>query len=282
LDLTPNSIMAQQDTTIKDTQSNPIPPLEEIFFLTISVESARDLVDADITGKSDPFCKVIATTKDTKQSWTTKTIDDDLNPQWNEETSFVFFDPCDRIDFEVYDWDKNTKHDAIGSVCLKKGQFDYKDKAFDGELKLENVKRGHIKVKVAGRSIKPLELEQRCKTLQHDLEEQQKILRAKEAERQQAADENAENERKKKELQKNVDTLQSQLDDINAQIEAQRKQNETKKAEIDRLKKDKVDLEGKIKSKREQIESQSEKLKVEQKKLEETDQELQGLKENED
>jgi len=274
--------MAQQDDTVKDTQSNPIPPLEEIFFLTISVESARDLIKADISGKSDPFCKVIATTKDTKQSWTTSMIEKELNPQWNEETSFVFFNPVEKIDFEVYDWDKNTKHDEIGNVCLKKGDFDYKDKEFDGELKLENVKKGYLKVKVAGRSIKPLELEERCNALQSEVEKQQKILSDKEAERQQAADTNAAKEGQKKELQSNVDTLQSQLDDINAQIEAQKKRNESKRAEIERLKKDKADLEGKIQSKRDQIESQSEKLKVEQKKLEETDQELQGLKGNED
>ena len=48
--------MAQQqdEEVVKDTQSNPIPALKEIFFLTITVESASDLMKADITGSSDP------------------------------------------------------------------------------------------------------------------------------------------------------------------------------------------------------------------------------------
>ena len=118
--------MAQQqdEEVVKDTQSNPIPALKEIFFLTITVESASDLMKADITGSSDPFCKVIAN----KQSWSTKVIEKNLNPQWKEETSFVFFSPCNEIQFEVFDWDKGSKHDSIGKCTLKMGQYDYKGK----------------------------------------------------------------------------------------------------------------------------------------------------------
>lgn len=129
--------MAQQpqdDKIIKDTQSDPLPPLKEIFFLTINVKSAEGLKAADLTGSSDPFCKVIAN----KQTWTTKVIMKNLNPEWKEETSFVFFEPCDEIQFEVWDWDKGTKHDNIGRVTLKKGEFDYKNKSMFHVFKYQN------------------------------------------------------------------------------------------------------------------------------------------------
>ena len=107
------------DEQIKDTQSDPLPPLENIYFLMVKVIGAKDLDRADFGGKSDPFCKVIAN----KQSWQTKTIMDNLNPKWDEETSFCFFNQVDEIDFVVFDWDKGSKHDEIGKCKLDTSSF---------------------------------------------------------------------------------------------------------------------------------------------------------------
>ena len=46
-----------------------------------------------------------------------------LNPIFNEETTFCFFDKINNIKFEVFDWDKGTKHDSIGNVSLDTSNF---------------------------------------------------------------------------------------------------------------------------------------------------------------
>merc|ERR1712113_160058 len=106
---------------------------------------------ADFTGSSDPFCKVIAN----KQSWKTKTILKNINPKWNEETQFVFFDGIEEIKFEIYDADKNSKSDLLGLCKLQTKDFYLGgNKGFEGSVKLEKCKKGAtIQVKVSGRLI---------------------------------------------------------------------------------------------------------------------------------
>merc|ERR1712130_217716 len=128
-----------------------------------------DLVKMDLAGKSDPFVKVVAN----KQTYTTKKIDKNLNPCWNENTQFVFFDKVDCVRFEVYDWDKGSQHDAMGTATIdlnSRPSFyndDYKANGFEGKLDviLKNKKKGQLEVKVNGKTIRPLEIEEKCKDL---------------------------------------------------------------------------------------------------------------------
>jgi len=274
--------MAQQEEVVKDTQSDPLPPLEEIFVLTVTIQSAKNLPNKDVMGKSDPFCIVTANPKGKKQSWSTKVIENDLNPTWNEQTSFVFFERCQEIKFEVFDWDEGTKHDKCGHCTLDGDKYDYDGKDFEGDLPLKKTKGATLRIKVSGRSVKPLELEQRCEALDKELVAQKKEIDAKEAEKKELMAANAENMEKKKTLEGERDELQRKLDGVNERIEAQSEQNEQKQAEIERLKKEKDALDEKIENKKQQIETQRERLKTETAKLENAKQQLNELQAEEE
>jgi hypothetical protein len=90
--------------------------------LIVSVLRGRDLINKDIsiTGKdvSDPFCKFTALNKDGKQlaKWSTKVIDNNLNPVWNEQFSVPIDEPTPSVllKFEVLDEDLGGSTDSLG------------------------------------------------------------------------------------------------------------------------------------------------------------------------
>ena len=93
-----------------------------LHFVLIKINSASNLKAADHSLKgasSDPFIEVVAN----DQKYTTKTIMKNLNPLFNESTTFCFFDLISEIKFHVYDWDKGSKHDSIGQCSLNTTQF---------------------------------------------------------------------------------------------------------------------------------------------------------------
>mmetsp|Transcript_26236 Transcript_26236/g.22998 ORF Transcript_26236/g.22998 Transcript_26236/m.22998 type:complete len:284 (+) Transcript_26236:98-949(+) len=260
------------DEQIKDTQSDPLPPLENIYFLMVKVCGAKDLDRADFGGKSDPFCKVIAN----KQSWQTKHIMDNLNPRWDEETSFCFFSKIDEIDFVVFDWDKGSKHDEIGKCKLDTSAFyAAESKGFSGsiDLSLKKKKLGCIEVVVTGRMVKPKELEQRCVTLEAQSKQQQDVISKKEAECQSLMAKNAEYTSKKNTLLENQQKLNNQLSGLRDQIAAQKKRNQAKSTEIDELRQRKQKLNDDISEQQGKLEKKRNDLKREKQKLEDADKE---------
>ena len=74
--------------------------VEFIGILIVKLVSARDLVNADIIGKSDPY--VIARLG--KQTLKSKTIQNNLNPVWNETLMFSWTGSDDLL-LEVFDED---------------------------------------------------------------------------------------------------------------------------------------------------------------------------------
>eukprot|EP00485_Elphidium_margaritaceum_P008990 CAMPEP_0202694534 /NCGR_PEP_ID=MMETSP1385-20130828/8371_1 /ASSEMBLY_ACC=CAM_ASM_000861 /TAXON_ID=933848 /ORGANISM="Elphidium margaritaceum" /LENGTH=282 /DNA_ID=CAMNT_0049350399 /DNA_START=38 /DNA_END=886 /DNA_ORIENTATION=+ len=257
--------MAEQ---VKDTQSDPLPPLENIYFLTIAIKSAKDLPKMDTFGQSDPFIKVIAN----KQSYTTKVIEKNLNPVWEDEnTSFVFFDRVGTVRFEVYDWDKGSfnKSDEIGSVELQCGEFyENGNDGFDGDLVLQGKEAaGSIQVKVEGRLIKPLELEQRCDALNQQCQQQSEDIASKNEAIQALATKNTELMSSKQQSLDEQQRLNGELAQLRDRIAEQRGKNEDKRTEMQTLREKTTDLKKKNSQKEQEIGDKEQQVKDEQSKL---------------
>jgi Ca2+-dependent lipid-binding protein len=90
---------------------------KETFQMTLS---GKGLDKKDLLGKSDPFAIISKKTDDGKWAkvFETEVIKKTLDPEWRPITgqtvSLTGKNPERRILFQVYDHDKNGKHDLIG------------------------------------------------------------------------------------------------------------------------------------------------------------------------
>jgi len=90
--------------------------------LIVSILRGRDLINKDTgigQGVSDPFCKFTAFAQPGNKQigkWSTKVIDNDLNPVWNEQFSVVLAEdtPSVLLKFEVLDEDLGGSTDSLG------------------------------------------------------------------------------------------------------------------------------------------------------------------------
>ncbi|XP_069078858.1 multiple C2 and transmembrane domain-containing protein 2 isoform X2 [Pleurodeles waltl] len=93
---------------------NSFQNIRDIGFLQVKVLKAEDLLAADFSGKSDPFC-VLEVGNDRLQ---THTIYKNLNPEWNKVFTFPIKDIHDVLEVTVFDDDADRPPDFLGKVVI--------------------------------------------------------------------------------------------------------------------------------------------------------------------
>ncbi|XP_073509418.1 multiple C2 and transmembrane domain-containing protein 2 [Phyllobates terribilis] len=93
---------------------NSFQNLKDIGFLQVKVLKAEDLLAADFSGKSDPFC-VLEVGNDRLQ---THTVYKNLNPEWNKVFTFPVKDLHDSLEVTVFDEDGDKPPDFLGKVVI--------------------------------------------------------------------------------------------------------------------------------------------------------------------
>ncbi|KAM6202920.1 LOW QUALITY PROTEIN: multiple C2 and transmembrane domain-containing protein 2 [Rhynchocyon petersi] len=93
---------------------NSLKDMKDIGLLQVKVLKAVDLLAADFSGKSDPFC-LLELGNDRLQ---THTIYKNLNPEWNTVFTFPIKDIHDVLEVTVFDEDGDKPPDFLGKVAI--------------------------------------------------------------------------------------------------------------------------------------------------------------------
>ncbi|XP_066095469.1 multiple C2 and transmembrane domain-containing protein 2 isoform X2 [Saccopteryx bilineata] len=93
---------------------NSLRDMKDIGLLQVKVLKAVDLLAADFSGKSDPFC-LLELGNDRLQ---THTIYKTLNPEWNQVFTFPVKDVHDVLEVTVFDEDGDKPPDFLGKVSI--------------------------------------------------------------------------------------------------------------------------------------------------------------------
>lgn len=93
---------------------NSFQNIRDIGFLQVKVLKAEDLLAADFSGKSDPFC-VLEVGNDRLQ---THTVYKNLNPEWNKVFTFPIKDIHEVLEVTVFDDDADRPPDFLGKVAI--------------------------------------------------------------------------------------------------------------------------------------------------------------------
>nr|KAF6410944.1 multiple C2 and transmembrane domain containing 2 [Rousettus aegyptiacus] len=93
---------------------NSLRDMKDIGLLQVKVLKAVDLLAADFSGKSDPFC-LLELGNDRLQ---THTIYKTLNPEWNKVFTFPVKDIHDVLEVTVFDEDGDKPPDFLGKIAI--------------------------------------------------------------------------------------------------------------------------------------------------------------------
>ncbi|MEE6485663.1 hypothetical protein FKM82_014371 [Ascaphus truei] len=98
---------------LKIYRAEDIPQMDDAF-----AQSVKELFGGDSDKKNlvDPFVEVAFAGKKV----CTNRIEKNANPEWNQAVNLQIKFPsvCENIKITVYDWDRLTKNDAVGTTCL--------------------------------------------------------------------------------------------------------------------------------------------------------------------
>ncbi|XP_037688874.1 multiple C2 and transmembrane domain-containing protein 2 isoform X4 [Choloepus didactylus] len=93
---------------------NSLKDMKDVGILQVKVLKAVDLLAADFSGKSDPFC-LLELGNDRLQ---THTVYKNLNPEWNKVFTFPIKDIHDVLEVTVFDEDGDKPPDFLGKVAI--------------------------------------------------------------------------------------------------------------------------------------------------------------------
>ncbi|XP_036029124.1 multiple C2 and transmembrane domain-containing protein 2 isoform X2 [Onychomys torridus] len=93
---------------------NSLKDVKDVGILQVKVLKAADLLAADFSGKSDPFC-LLELGNDRLQ---THTVYKNLNPEWNKVFTFPIKDIHDVLEVTVFDEDGDKAPDFLGKVAI--------------------------------------------------------------------------------------------------------------------------------------------------------------------
>lgn len=130
--------------------------LQPLYMVNLVVISASDVKNVDgMLDKSDPYCEVFIG----DNSYKTETVQNDLNPVWDDRMTFVLNEKPEKVEFKVSDENVINKNVFIGSASL---DLEGIEALYNKELPiLENNgdEAGKIKFAIKCRTLKPLETE---------------------------------------------------------------------------------------------------------------------------
>jgi len=136
-----------------------------LHYVRVNVVSAAGVRNADIGGKSDPYCEAIVN----QLVRTTPVIQDNLDPVWNSEFHYFVQDKPSVIDFKLYDEDDYGKNDHLGDAKKEiEAMWDSKTvsgETWEGDVPVifKGKQAGTLHLKVFVRIMKPVKTEKKIR-----------------------------------------------------------------------------------------------------------------------